>query len=217
MNRIQYTLELLSDTVPASGTSASAIVDTEIVLDDLGLPLIPGKRLKGLLRESLMEIGEMIGTDLTRQLNSLLGEVGQAMSSSIMVSDAVLAEDPSLTVWLKWANVEYPGYFRAKSVADTFTSIRRQTKLEKGVAVNHSLRSMRVLKKGLKFKGSISSDRVISEPDQALLALAIGNIRFLGLNRNRGFGKVKCQAMDDQGKPIDHSAAYKNLVEGVRK
>ncbi|MEA3287956.1 MAG: hypothetical protein U9Q77_11370 [Candidatus Marinimicrobia bacterium] len=215
MNHLNYSIELLSDTVPASGLTASAIVDTEIAVDSFGLPVIPGKRLKGLMRESLLEVGEITGHDLQLPLDSLFGQVGVADGYSIMLSDASLSDSEGIRLWLSWANEKFPGFFRDSMVLESFTDIRRQTKLKDGVAVKHSLRSMRVLKTGLTFFGSITSDREIPGAEVSLLAMTLGNLRFLGLNRNRGLGRIKCELLDSTGTKISQTTAYKKFMEGV--
>ena len=51
-------IELLSDLCTSAGDGQASIVDTEVCFDDFGLPFIPAKRLKGLLKESLIEVLE---------------------------------------------------------------------------------------------------------------------------------------------------------------
>jgi CRISPR-associated protein Csx10 len=47
---------LLSDLCPASGDGFAGHVDADVCFDDAGLPYIPGKRLKGCLRECGLDI-----------------------------------------------------------------------------------------------------------------------------------------------------------------
>ncbi|MDR2940153.1 MAG: hypothetical protein LBV08_07530, partial [Clostridiales bacterium] len=49
-------VELISDLCPASGNGFAGVVDTDVCFDGLGLPYIPGKRLKGCLRECGLDI-----------------------------------------------------------------------------------------------------------------------------------------------------------------
>jgi len=43
-------IKLLSATCPGSGEGWAGIVDTDIITDSSGLPFIPGRRIKGILR-----------------------------------------------------------------------------------------------------------------------------------------------------------------------
>ncbi len=60
MNKLIYKIELLSDWHCGSGLSAGADVDLLCIKDKIGLPFIPGKTLKGLLKEAAEVI---FGTD----------------------------------------------------------------------------------------------------------------------------------------------------------
>ena len=63
-------IELLSDMCVSDGGIYNSAIDTDICYDSYGFPYIPGKRLKGCLRECAQElkdweedipIGEMFG------------------------------------------------------------------------------------------------------------------------------------------------------------
>ncbi len=51
-------IKMQSMLLPGAG-GGSAVVDTETVHDEYGIPYIPARRLKGLLRESALETSEM--------------------------------------------------------------------------------------------------------------------------------------------------------------
>ena len=57
----EYTLKvkLVSPALTASGEGFGAIIDTDIVFDETGLPYIPAKRIKGCLLDSASEVEEM--------------------------------------------------------------------------------------------------------------------------------------------------------------
>ncbi len=205
MNSLAYTIELQSDALPASGIIFSAIIDTDIVVDDQGLPYVPAKRIKGLLLESLTEVGEMSGT--LPQLDRLFGTVGKPNSDSLFVSEGRMQNYSSFSDWIKWAKEEHPEEFQPESIIEAFTSIRRQTRLEKGVAKEHSLRTVRVLNKGHVFEGTVSKAGGFDQIERAQLALAFSNLRYFGLNRNRGFGRIHCALLDEMGEGFDLVAA----------
>lgn len=88
---------------------------------------------------------------------------------------------------------KYPSLLNQQSVIDEYTYIRYQTKIdeETGVAVDHSLRNMRVVKAGCTFVGDIEIINA-TEKDKLILAAACANLHYAGGKRNRGLGKIKC-------------------------
>ena len=59
MNNYEIIIEFLSDTHIGSGQGYGAIIDSDIIFDKMGLPYIPAKRIKGLIKDSAIEICEM--------------------------------------------------------------------------------------------------------------------------------------------------------------
>jgi CRISPR-associated protein Csx10 len=105
----------------------------------------------------------------------------------------------------------WTGIFSRDNILSTFTDIRQQTAIddEKGIADEHSLRTIRVIKKGLLFKGEIeveTDDSAISNT----LALACLNLRRIGTKRNRGFGEVECKLFDGT-----NEVSVLNLLEAI--
>ena len=156
MNNLNYTIKLLSDALPASGITSTVIIDTDIAVDELGIPFLPAKRIKGLLLESCIEVSEIM-PNTTINTDLLFGKVSDSESNSIRISDAKVKDHSSFVNWLSWARSEFIGEFQADRITDTFSHIRRQTKIDDqmGTAVDHSLRTSRVLYKGLMFWGTI--------------------------------------------------------------
>lgn len=56
MATIHYTIEFFSEWHAGSGLSSGSDIDTLVIKDPQGYPFIPGKTLKGLLKEAAMEI-----------------------------------------------------------------------------------------------------------------------------------------------------------------
>ena len=195
-----YTIELLSDTLPGSGFEASVHIDSDVAVDESGIPLIPGKRIKGLLHESALEYLECMpvsAQDRVQELiDSLFGLPGKGAPKTIHVTDALWERQENLVQWLNFIQENdhqhaLVGLCQPGLVTDHFTYIRHQTALENGVAKDHALRSMRVLKRGQKFTGSVvSRNGDFTREAKDLLSAAAANLRFLGMNRNRGFGQI---------------------------
>lgn len=88
---------------------------------------------------------------------------------------------------------KYPSLLSQQAVIDEYTYIRYQTKIdeETGVAEDHSLHNLRVVKAGCTFVGNIEIINA-TEKDKLILAAACANLHYAGGKRNRGLGKIKC-------------------------
>lgn len=93
----------------------------------------------------------------------------------------------------EYLTAKYPSLLSQQAVIDEYTYIRYQTKIdeETGVAEDHSLRNMRVVKAGCTFVGNIEIINA-TEKDELILAAACANLHYAGGKRNRGLGKIKC-------------------------
>jgi len=175
------------------------MIDSDIVYDAYGLPFIPARRVKGVLREMAEDVAHAVTHaglqkkyDLTeRSVADLFGEQGQTAAAGLTVDNAYLAEYEELQPWMEWAKLHVPHLATPENVITVFTDIRRQTKIENGVAKDTSFRQIRVLKRGLKFNSKIMLQN--SNALEELLKLAVGVARAFGGKRNRGLGKIHCQ------------------------
>lgn len=210
MATIDVTIKILSPIHLGSG-QADVNVDAEIVHDEFGLPYFPGKRFKGLLYESAVEVVEMFElSGLASEKSSPLEKIFHRHSESdvqLIVPNFFIrprAEYERLCAEWKYLQWEYSEIFTATEVLNAFTSLRYQTRLENGIAADGSLHNLRVLDAGTEFFGSITllnADKEIIN----LLALALKNLSAAGTKRNRGFGRIKCTATFD-GSPADKLA-----------
>lgn len=207
MATIDVTIKILSPIHLGSG-QADVNVDAEIVHDEFGFPYFPGKRFKGLLYESALEVVEMFELSrLAAVKSSTLEKIFHRKSESnvqLVVPNFYIrprAEYENFCAEWKYLQWKYPEIFTAFDVLNEFTSLRYQTRLTDGVAAKGSLRNLRVLDAGLEFFGEVTllnADKEIVN----LLALAIKNLTAAGTKRNRGFGRIKCTATFD-GKDFD--------------
>jgi len=219
-----FNLELLSDTLIGSGEGWGATIDTDIVFDDFGLPYIPARRVKGCLRESALEVVEMfeqskINFASRDDLDTLFGKTGQNEAGALSFSNCYMGNYSLNKQWIEWLIAEYPDIFSKDAVLDTFTSIRQQTAInknedpnssaKKGIAEKASLRTSRVLDKGIEFSGSIESSFELENRLFDFLVFAARNLRYMGTNRNRGLGSVLCTLTDESRYACDES--LKNL------
>ncbi len=190
---MQIQLETLSYLIMAA-PDAAGVVDTDVERDGLGLPYIPGRRLKGLFRESALEVSEMLGLDV-RAVDQLFGVRGgresQIRFGNLRLNGAELFGD--LLTWLAEDDASRPlaNCLTADKVNRLFVETRYHTAIDPdtGTAQDQSLRVVAAVKPGQTFSGEIWGD--VNEPEYALLTLAAGNLRRVGLKRHRGFGRVR--------------------------
>ena len=212
---------LLSPLHLGSG-QADVNVDAEIVHDGCGLPFFPGKRFKGILYESGLEITEMAGMPFDKaDLELIFGHGGRATEQAwLVIPNLYLENYEQLKEDLSYMLKKYPAAFTAQDVLESYTSLRYQTKIdiETGTAANTSLHNMRTVNSGLSFSGEIT----LHIPKDAgkpalyywqLLALALRNLEACGLKRTRGFGRIHC-SLEQNGKNISNCLIENALKEG---
>lgn len=190
-------MELLSDALPGSGEGLAGIIDADVNYDDCGLPYIPAKRLKGILREAALDLCD-VGKLTETQLATLFGKRGEMRGTAFRLSDGYLPDYPQLRAFLKECSKneqcqkEYGSVFHRQAVLDFYSYTRSQTAIEDegesvGVAKEHSLRTFRVLKKGLTFGFECES---LSKDDLEKLNLICAVTRRFGSSRTRGLGAI---------------------------
>lgn len=177
---------------------ADILVDAEVVHDSYGLPYFPGRRLKGLLYESALEMAEISQEEwfTKEQIEALFGHDGSSEANFIINNLYI----PDYEIMIKdWAYLKnsYPGLFNKESILNSYTELRYQTSIDKetGTTKEGSLHNIRVLDRGLSFVGNIilkSSNKI----DEHILNLAIKNLRYAGAKRNRGFGRIQCRVIE---------------------
>lgn len=206
MTKYNMEIKILSDTLIGSGEGFGAIIDMDIIFDNVGIPFIPAKRVKGLLRDSARKINEIFNHAFREyvlpNINELFGDKGKDYSCPINVSDFYIQEYEKNYKWLEYYlnQAEYKNFFTKDLVIDYFTNIRKSTTVDDvGIAKKHSLRSYRVLSSGPIFTGKINID--LDQDDDKkfgkLLALACQNLKSMGTKRNRGLGEIECKLIKD--------------------
>ncbi len=178
-----------------AGESGVADLDAVVVRDDLGLPYLPGKTLKGLFRDAALLITRaqegllnedqrvwLFGPALPPGENRREGE--SRMEGALRITSARMCRD-----FRAWASDE--GNRRCLSgLFETLAS----TAIEDGVAKRHSLR---------KIEATLPMDleaevEVVGEPPGGLdvagvMSRCAGLIRRLGSHRHRGLGRCRIE------------------------
>ncbi|GHT29223.1 hypothetical protein AGMMS49574_05350 [Bacteroidia bacterium] len=169
---IKYKVEFLTDWHCGSGLSSGADLDLLVIKDKDRLPFIPGKTIKGLVREAVEEIANYEAKITTEQILATFGEAGKSQGCCFF-SNAALKEDLQKAIV---SNKLQEHLYR--SVASTAID-------DSGITIEHSLRKMEVVIP-CELKGEI-----LDVPNDVVEALEKGLkfIKRLGQNRNRGLGR----------------------------
>jgi CRISPR-associated protein Csx10 len=192
------TITLLSELCAGTGDGTVGMVDNETAHEH-GLPFIPAKRIKGALNEMAKELCDWKATTPSK-LKRLFGEPGQGNSGVLQVFDAHLLStgwpgSPSADNYEQLLRQLKASNLKSQSILELFTSIRTRTAIdEQYAAKKHSLRSVRVIHKGVSLRCAVKLD--ISEEEEylaELLGYCVQGLRHLGLGRSRGWGEVRCE------------------------
>ena len=199
MTKYVLEIKLLSPLTSAAGEGRVGLVDRDVVFDDLGLPVLPGRRLKGLWRDAYRDI-----TDAWQQckeaetsVEQIFGESGQAYSNGdacLHVANAELKNASSLKKWLEYLQHHKNRKLHVDDVMQYHATVRAQTAIDRrsGSAKENSLRLTRTVKSGLVFRAPV---HFTAPPNKALenaLALGAAALQYMGTARTRGIGKVDC-------------------------
>lgn len=194
-----------------TGTGTGLGADALTVRGASGLPEIPGRAVKGLLRDAFSKVEQTgsIASGRTAQLfGSAPGSKGneeasiaarqemeryQSEPGSIQIDSARLGADSSdQQKWQDWAATD-----ESTDLVDQMTQEVSSTRLDQGVAAKGSLRTVEVaLPLTLHAEvGSLDSDEQWKDE----VRLAAGMLRAVGKMRHRGFGRCTVSVVEEGG------------------
>ena len=203
-------IKLLSDLCCYSGEVYNTTVDTDVVYDDYGLPYIPAKRIKGCIREAALELYEM---GLMPHYNAIFGKEGSD-ASAFTISNARVENYDAKVKELK--QFEKTDFVNQQNVLSLYTYLRTQTAVDTntGTAIENSLRTLRVLKKGLIFNANVDLEN--SEYFEEFKN-AVSMVKHMGVSRTRGLGLVELKVENSLSTPIDHVLFKENELKDENK
>lgn len=185
-------IKLLSDAIFGSGRSVPGAEDISVLHDAYGFPYLSGTNLKGNLREAAENLFCWKNMD-DRLVTDWFGVPDEAgikgeQETQITVSDFLLPAEIRKAVLEEFEvnGVESAEEHRAE-ILELFSELRMFTALESGRTKDGSLRVARCLQKGLLFYGTIQC----SKEQRKILPEVLGQIKWLGSMRSRGFGMVR--------------------------
>lgn len=173
---IKYKIQFHTDWHCGSGLAAGADVDALVVKDKDGLPFIPGKTIKGLLREAIEGIRGYQGKACDGAFINTFGyfkDKEEMARGESFFTNAELCQQERNTIIANKAE-----RFLYRSIASIAIG-------ENGIAKEHSLRKMQVVVPCTLY-GEVKDvpESMIDE-----LMNAFKYIKRLGQNRNRGLGR----------------------------
>lgn len=189
---LRYKVDFFTDWHCGSGLAAGADVDALVVKDFQGLPFIPGKTLKGLLREAVEDIiGFRSGKD-----PDLDGRRRRLVIEAFGYFDGKQEEGgarPEMTRGSAYfTNALLPEAERRAIIAASlqpylYRTVSSTAIDEEGIAEAHSLRRMETT------VACTLEGEILGLPDdddfRQLMADALRYVKRLGQNRNRGLGR----------------------------
>ena len=181
---MKYQVEFFSNWHCGSGQAAGADADELVIKDPDGLPFIPGKTIKGLLREAVASVLHFGGSDDMTLVDELFGSENQ--QGKLHFTNASLSE--ALTQHVKSSK-------ECKALSSMLYQILASTAIgDDGLAKDHSLRRVRTTIPCTLY-GEIRG--LESEEQEVLLEDALHFVKRLGLGRNRGYGRCKLSRVEE--------------------
>ena len=187
MATINYKIEFTSFWHTGSGLSSGTESDLVVLKDKNGLPIIPGKTLKGLLREAAEIINHFDNKLVSREfIDVVFGETPDESKSGVPKEALSFFTDATLSEKIRKHLSENEDL---KSLL--FKNITSTRIDDKGQTVDQSLRQM---------EATIPLElyaQIIEFPSeyQGQIESCFAWVKKMGLNRSRGFGRCMLQTI----------------------
>jgi len=196
-------IKILSDTIIGAGKGFGALIDADTELHG-GLPWIPAKRVKGILRELAQDLLDVNGPITSGQIVALFGSVEQE-ATGLWLSNGYLPEEHLIRQFQQiisenqYVPPQCKELCSSQSLSRFYTVSRGQTKIDAITksAQPGSLRYIRAVKSGTQFYINVQIEDELIKPFSQICKLW----RHMGQSRNRGFGNVKVQLKDIEKSP----------------
>jgi CRISPR-associated protein Csx10 len=175
--------------------SSPGTVDREVIFDEWGIPRLPARRLKGLLRDAYRELLETGHFEGMPDDDDVFGKAGSG-PAAFRIHDAEMPAAAALRRFLKAMRDQPDGISRDEIVAH-FSEVRHQTRIDfdSGAPAKDTLRASRTLRyrigdEPVRFFTVLENvnDELYTHLERAAKAL-----RQMGSSRTRGLGFVRCR------------------------
>lgn len=177
MSDLSLKIQFFSPWHCGSGLSAGADADSLVIKDSQGLPFIPGKTIKGLIREAVEDYVALTGIDLP--IEKAFGVEASTEGSNtpqqgyLFFTNATLMEQEAQAIIASHAQ-EYLYINKVETAIG-----------ENGITKEHSLRTMETTIPCCLHAQILHVDDELSK----IIEPAIGFIKHMGTKRNRGLGR----------------------------
>ncbi len=212
MGKYLITMTLETDACFGAGESKNGLVNTEVLLDKNNFPYLLSKTFLGVLRENVenfvMPIVQTESSTTDRRLRILKsffsdikckGEEKALFSinlSNFMIDKTIVNKlsDEKIKVYISDKNsIE----IATKAKLESFMKIEQATRINSNqVAEKTSLRSIRVINKGLVFTSILEINGDIVDDDIKFIEKCLKTVKHIGIGKTRGMGKVKLELND---------------------
>lgn len=188
MTTINYKITFYSEWHCGSGLAAGADVDLLVVKDPHGLPFVPGKTMKGLIREAVEDYLSFSGTESGERTNVSKTDVSKLFGTAY---DAESGTEGQAAGTLFFSNASLPQN-ESEAIVGSNTQKYLYRKVastaidDNGQARDHSLRKMQTVVP-CTLEGKISGE--MTDDEKEVITKSLGLIKRLGQNRNRGLGR----------------------------
>lgn len=179
MSNIKYSIHFYSPWHCGSGLSAGADADTLVIKDSNGLPFIPGKTLKGLIREAVEDYAALSEKLSDKDINEAFG-----LPSNPEVTDDNVSGDAFFTNATLDEN-EAEAILSNDAQKFLYNNVSSTAIGTDGIAEDHSLRSIETTVPCI-LHAEIYN---LSDSVAGIIEKSLGLIHHIGLNRNRGLGR----------------------------
>lgn len=179
MNNIKYEIKFYTDWHCGSGQTSGADVDSLVIKDETGLPYIPGKTLKGLIRDIAEDLSMYGYPNMNQFIKECFGhgsdKTEESYATQLYFSNAHNSRKFNQDLSTK---KELKKYLYRKISSTAINS-------ETGIAENKSLRKIEVC-----IPMSLYAE-IKNIPDEHIQTMekCLKMVKNIGMNRNRGLGR----------------------------
>lgn len=173
MCTIKYEIEFFSNWHCGSGLAAGADVDALVIKDSHGLPYVPGRTLKGLLREAASALS--VDQETIDNIFGISGDKDGHKTGASFFGNATLPSG------------EYHYILEQGLTTHLYQSFSSTRIDENGIAKDNSLRKIETVVP-CKLEGEILN---VPEGAEQTLEDAMHYVKRMGTGRNRGYGRCR--------------------------
>lgn len=210
MKKYELCIQLLSDLCVSDGGVYNSSLDMDICHDEYGFPYIPGRRIKGCLRECAQELRDWGREDI--DIEKMFGGKKNA-KGTISIRNAYVNNYDRLREQV--VGHQNSLLFHPQNVLSHYSYIRTQTAVNKetGTAKDKSLRVMRVAKKDLVFVAEVEMEEEYKSQFDDIVAV----FHYMGISRTRGLGEIEVKCQPVSSDPEDQKAGNQKCEASTDK